>query len=476
MANRLWTSALRRSPGGAFRAGVRSCAAQHNAEIDAIAPRPMPPTFDNTIAALDASGRRCRRIDHLFHNLCGSETSRELQAVEREMSPRLAAHDSAIYLNAALFARIDAVHARRDTLGLGAEERRLLERVHLDFVLAGARLSAGAEARYAAIVERLATCTTQFSQNVLADEAELAAACSTDERDLAGLPERRARGGARGGAASAAGADALGITLSRSLIVPFLTFSDRRDLREQAFKRGRRAANTTARTTTARSRARSWRCATSRRRCTATRTTPTTRSSTGWPARPPRSRACSSRSGTPAKAARRRGARCARGDGRVARRGRTRSSRGTGATTRRKCARRATTSTTRCSSPTSRWSACSRRRSTARAGSSASASSRGPTLQAYHPDVRVFEVRGADDRVIGVFLRDNFARPSKRGGAWMSAYRKQSRDRRRCAADHRQQQQFRQGRQRASRRCCRPTTCARCSTSSVTACTACCRR
>ena len=115
---------------------------QHNAEIEQLASEIDVPTFENTIAAFDASGRLLSRIGHLFHNLCSSETSRELQAIERAMAPRLAAHESAIYLNAALFARVDAVHARRDTLGLGAEARRLLERVHLDFVLAGARLSA----------------------------------------------------------------------------------------------------------------------------------------------------------------------------------------------------------------------------------------------------------------------------------------------------------------------------------------------
>src|SRR4029453_18517898 len=114
---------------------------QHNTEIERLASETDAPTFENTIAAFDASGRLLSRIGDLFHNLCSSETSRELQAIERVMAPRLAAHESAIYLNTALFARVDALHARRDALGLGAEARRLLERVHLDFVLAGARLS-----------------------------------------------------------------------------------------------------------------------------------------------------------------------------------------------------------------------------------------------------------------------------------------------------------------------------------------------
>src|SRR5665647_1996417 len=112
----------------------------HLAELDAIASQPEPATFTNTLQAFDESGRLATRIELLFHNLTASETSPELQAVEREMAPRQAAHENAIYMNAKLFARIDDLYTRRAALDLNAEQLRLLERVHLDFVRAGAKL------------------------------------------------------------------------------------------------------------------------------------------------------------------------------------------------------------------------------------------------------------------------------------------------------------------------------------------------
>ena len=119
----------------------------HRAEVNAIAESSDPPTFDNTIAALDKSGSDLQRIERLFFNLTASETSAELQAIERDISPQLAAHRSAIATNAKLFARIDAVHDRRDELPADGEERRLTERIHLDLVREGARLSDAAKTR-----------------------------------------------------------------------------------------------------------------------------------------------------------------------------------------------------------------------------------------------------------------------------------------------------------------------------------------
>src|SRR5215471_7179053 len=118
--------------------------AAHLAEVDAIAACVEPPTFQNTVAALDRSGRELVRIERLFGNLTASETSPALEAVERQMAPRLAAHHSGIYLHAKLFERIDAVHRRSAELSSTPEEQRLLARVHLDFVREGARLSGAA--------------------------------------------------------------------------------------------------------------------------------------------------------------------------------------------------------------------------------------------------------------------------------------------------------------------------------------------
>ncbi len=216
----------------AFEAAMR----EHRAEIDAIAGNAQAPSFDNTIAAFDAAGRLLARIDMLFSNLTASATSPQLQAVERDMAAPLAAHANAVYMHAALFARIDALHAARDRLGLDAEQRRLLERVHLDFVRAGACLPVDKRLRYGQVMERLAALMTQFAQNVLADENAYRLVLRSDD-ELAGLPpfvRAAARQAAR--ERGVTGDDAHVITLSRSLILPFLTFSERRDLREQAWR------------------------------------------------------------------------------------------------------------------------------------------------------------------------------------------------------------------------------------------------
>jgi len=212
---------------------------QHRAEVDTIGGNPEPPSFDNTIAALDRSGRLLDRVSELFHNLASSETSPALQAVQRRMAPRLAAHFSAVSMHRAVFERIGALHARRDELDLTPEQRRALERFHFDFVRAGAKLGPAEQQRYAQIMQRLAELTTRFGQNVLADESSFQLVLR-DEADAAGLPDfvRAAarQAASERGVADASGADAMVITLSRSHIVPFLTFSERRDLREQAYR------------------------------------------------------------------------------------------------------------------------------------------------------------------------------------------------------------------------------------------------
>ena len=205
----------------------------HRNELDAIASNLAAPTFDNTLAAFDKSGRLLTRIDQMFYNLTSSETSPALQAVEREMAAPMAAHNNAIYMNATLFKRIDDLHSNRASLGLTSEQMRLIERVHLDFVRAGAKLAPEAQTRYGKIMETLAELTTQFSQNVLADEAAFRLVLQ-DENDLAGLPAS-VRAGARQ-AARERGIDGHVITISRSLVVPFLTFARNRSLRERAYK------------------------------------------------------------------------------------------------------------------------------------------------------------------------------------------------------------------------------------------------
>jgi len=217
-----------------FAPAFAEAMAKHLAEIDAIAGAGEAPTFENTIAALDRAGRDLVRIESLFWNLTSSETSPALQEVQRAMVPQLAAHENRVRTRAGLFARIDALHARRDSLGLDDEQRRLLERFHLDSVRAGARLAPAAQARHAGIVRRIAELMTRFGQNLLADESAFKLVLRS-ERDFAGLPES-VRAAARQAALQRDVNDGAVITLSRSLIVPFLTFSERRDLREAAWR------------------------------------------------------------------------------------------------------------------------------------------------------------------------------------------------------------------------------------------------
>jgi peptidyl-dipeptidase Dcp len=216
-----------------FRDGFDAALARHRAEIDAIAADPAPPTFANTIEALERGGRDRDRVASLFFVLAGADTSDAIEAVEREESPLLARHANAIYLNGALYARIAELHARRDSLGLDAEQSRVLDRYHTRFVRAGAALDKPKQDRLAAINERLATLGTRFGQNVLADEKSFA--LLLDEADLAGLPDF-ARHAARAASQERGHPDKYAITLGRSACETFLQFSARRDLREKVFQ------------------------------------------------------------------------------------------------------------------------------------------------------------------------------------------------------------------------------------------------
>ncbi len=216
-----------------FAPALREAMQQHRAELDAIAAQAEAPDFDNTVVRFDAAGRLLGRIEGVFHNLCASETSPALQQVQREMAEPVAAHTNAVYMHAALFARIEAVRAGSARLGLSAEQQRLLDQVHRDFVRAGARLAPAAQARYAALMERLAALTTQFGQNVLADEAAYRLSLA-EPATCAGLPDSLLDAARQAGAERGLGVPV--ITLSRSLLVPFLTFNERRDLREQVWR------------------------------------------------------------------------------------------------------------------------------------------------------------------------------------------------------------------------------------------------
>ena len=198
-------------------------------EIGEITRHPAPPTFANTIAALEHSGRLLDRVSRVFFNLDSSNTNDAIEAIARDYAPRLAQHQMQIVLDSALFARITDLYARRATLELATDQQRLLERYHLRFVRGGALLGPAQKERMASLSERLATLHTLFGQNVLHDERDWHLVL--DERDLDGLPEF-----ARSAAAQAAKERGIegryAVTLARSAVEPFLTFSSRRDLRQ----------------------------------------------------------------------------------------------------------------------------------------------------------------------------------------------------------------------------------------------------
>jgi peptidyl-dipeptidase Dcp len=218
---------------GHFRPAFDAALKDARREVDAIAANPAPPTFANTIEALERSGRSLDRVGGVFFNLTGAATNDELQAIEREIAPALARHRNDTYLNEALFKRIDALKAQEDGLGLSAEQARVLERYHLNFTRAGAGAQPDAKARLAAIGERLATLAAEFGQNVLADEKAWIMLLGED--DLDGLPDFFIASAGRA-AAERGQKGKYAVTLSRSSIEPFLQLSARRDLREAAFR------------------------------------------------------------------------------------------------------------------------------------------------------------------------------------------------------------------------------------------------
>ncbi|HUF26589.1 MAG TPA: M3 family metallopeptidase [Gemmatimonadaceae bacterium] len=217
-----------------FEPALEAAMRENLAEIDRIAGTSVPPTFDNTIAAMERAGRTLARVIAVYGVWSSTMNDAAFQAVERSMAPRLAAFQDRVNQNAALFRRIEAVYDSPEKSRLGAEEQRLAWLYHTGFVRAGARLGDADKRRVAEINQRLAGLFTQFSQNVLADETNLYLILET-EADLAGLPQS-----VRDAAAEAATQEGHPgkwvITNTRSAMEPFLTASTRRDLRERAWR------------------------------------------------------------------------------------------------------------------------------------------------------------------------------------------------------------------------------------------------
>jgi peptidyl-dipeptidase Dcp len=216
-----------------FPGALEAAVAEERAEIEAIAANRAAPTFDNTIVALERSGRLRDRVERLFAVARENISNAEFQALEREWQPKLTAATDAVYMNRGLFQRIEAVHRSLDSSNLAADQKRLTTIVHDTFVRRGARLDAARQEQLAKLNQELASLFSEFRQKLLADENTWIVLES--EAELSGLPESLVDA-AKAAAAERKLEGKWAIVNTRSSVDPFLTFSDRRDLRERVWK------------------------------------------------------------------------------------------------------------------------------------------------------------------------------------------------------------------------------------------------
>lgn len=216
-----------------FMPAFEQAFADHSAEIAAITHDPAAPDFANTITALERSGKLLSKVAAVFYDLVSANSNPAILEIDKEISPRMARHWNPIMMNAVLFGRIAMLHQNRTTLGLTGEETRLLERTYTRFHRSGAGLDEAAKLRMAEINERLADLGTAFSHHLLGDEQDWFMELGEDDR--AGLSDSFVAG-AKAAAEERGMAGKAIMTLSRSFVEPFLKSSGRRDLREKVFK------------------------------------------------------------------------------------------------------------------------------------------------------------------------------------------------------------------------------------------------
>ncbi len=217
-----------------FIPAMREAMEAHNREIESIAGNTAEPTFENTIEVLDESGDLLDQVEGVFYNLNSSLTSPELQEIAQELAPELSAHRDAIKLNDKLFQRIKSVYDKKDQLDLNTAQAKLLDDVYKSFVRGGANLEKKDKEKLKKINEQLSVLTLQFGQNVLGQTNDYQLVIDNDS-DLSGLPENVVRSAAE--TAKEAGLDGKWVfTVQKPSLLPFLTYADNRDLREELFK------------------------------------------------------------------------------------------------------------------------------------------------------------------------------------------------------------------------------------------------
>ncbi|WP_228517752.1 M3 family metallopeptidase [Aliidiomarina indica] len=214
----------------AFDAGFE----KHLAEIQAIINNPEAPTFENTIVAMEKTGALLSRVSRVFSNLTGTDSNEERRRIQRELSPKAAAHSDSINLNPDLFARVDAVYQARESLNLDPESQRLLEVYYNRFVRAGALLNEEQRDRIRALNAEHAQLTTQFSQNQLAITRSIAVTVDSAE-ELDGLSDSRIRAASQ--AAETAGHEGKYlISITNTTRQPILTSLNNRELRQRVWE------------------------------------------------------------------------------------------------------------------------------------------------------------------------------------------------------------------------------------------------
>lgn len=204
------------------------------AEIDAIVNNSEEPTFENTLVALDNSGEMLHRVQNIFYNLKSADTNDSINQIAKEISPLLSQHGDDISLNEGLFKRVKTVYGKKDDLNLNTEQKMLLEKVYQNFVRGGANLPEDKKERFREINKKLSELSLQFGNNLL-NENNAFELVIDNKDDLAGLPET-VIAGAKETAEAKEYKDKWIFTLQKPSLIPFLTYSEKRPLREKIYK------------------------------------------------------------------------------------------------------------------------------------------------------------------------------------------------------------------------------------------------
>jgi hypothetical protein len=338
-----------------FLPAIKQALAEQRKEIDAIVNNPKPATFENTILALEGSGELLSKVQGVFGNLQSSETNPQLQQINREVTPLVSAARDEIRLNAGLFGRVKAVYEQRDKLGLTSIQKKLVKDTYKGYVRSGANLDAARKEQLKKVNAELSELSVKFGDNLLHDTNAYRLVVDKQE-DLAGLPPSVVAAAAEA-AKTAKMPGKWVFTLQAPSIWPFLSTPTSANCAGRSLRRTPRAATTATSGTTRRSSPASRRSASSAPTCSATRATPTSCSKRTWRRTRRAFTVCSTSCGR-----RRAPWRCARRP--TCRRPSTRKAASsswrpaTGGITARRCARRATTWTSRRSAPTSSWTTC----------------------------------------------------------------------------------------------------------------------